>query len=162
MIVVADTGPLNYLVLIGEVAVLEPLYTRVVVPDAVAGELRAAKAPTAVQAWIRQPPKWLEVLPDPPPDPTLAFLDAGERAALALAEVLRADVVLIDDRAGRSEAKHRQLHVTGTLGVLADAHLAGLLDFDQALGRLRATSFRVSPYIESLARDRLDRPAGEP
>jgi predicted nucleic acid-binding protein len=32
MIVIADTGPLNYLVLIGEVGVLEPLYTRVIVP----------------------------------------------------------------------------------------------------------------------------------
>ena len=40
MIVVADTGPLNYLVLIEAVNVLHPLYTNVVVPKTVADELR--------------------------------------------------------------------------------------------------------------------------
>jgi predicted nucleic acid-binding protein len=70
------------------------------------------------------------VRPDPPADFTLRFLDLGEAAALALAELLRADEVPINDWAGRSEAQRRHLNVTGTLGVLADAHLAGLLDFD--------------------------------
>src|SRR5450755_3974020 len=74
MIVVADTGPLNYLVLIEAADVLQPLYTHVVVPETVAGELRSAGAPAAVQAWIAQPPDWLEVRPDPPPDPALRFL----------------------------------------------------------------------------------------
>jgi len=32
MIVVADTSPINYLVLIGAVDILEPLYDRVLVP----------------------------------------------------------------------------------------------------------------------------------
>jgi len=41
MIVVADTGPLNYLVLIDVVNILEPLYKRVLIPSAVADELRA-------------------------------------------------------------------------------------------------------------------------
>jgi|SRR5208282_5293717 len=39
MIVIADTGPLNYLVLIGEVDVLPPLCTRVIMPEAVVKEL---------------------------------------------------------------------------------------------------------------------------
>jgi predicted nucleic acid-binding protein len=42
MIVVADTGPLNYLVLIEAVDVLEPLYRHVVVPRTVVEELRIA------------------------------------------------------------------------------------------------------------------------
>jgi hypothetical protein len=42
MIVVADTGPLNYLVLIEAVDVLQPLYKHVVVPKTVAEELRSA------------------------------------------------------------------------------------------------------------------------
>jgi predicted nucleic acid-binding protein len=33
MIVIADTGSLNHLVLIGEVEVLKPLYRRVIVPE---------------------------------------------------------------------------------------------------------------------------------
>jgi predicted nucleic acid-binding protein len=155
MIVVADTGPLNYLVLAGAVGVLQPLYTRVIVPETVVAELKVAGAPAAVRTWIAQPPDWLEVRPDPPCDPTLPFLDPGESAALTLAELLKADQVLIDDWAGRTEAERRRLHVTGTLGVLADAHLAGLLHFDSALVRLRTTNFRLSAEVERLVRRRL-------
>ena len=155
MIVVADTGPLNYLVLIGVAHVLQPLYTRVIVPETGAEELKGAGAPAVVRAWITQPPDWLDVRPDPSPDPTLQFLDPGEGAALTLAELLKADGVLIDDWAGRSEAARRHLKVTGTLGVLADAHLAGLMDFDQSLLRLLSTNFRLSAEVERLVRRRL-------
>jgi hypothetical protein len=98
--------------------------------EAVVRELRAAGAPAVVRIWIARPPAWLEVQPDPPPDPTLGFLDPGEAAALTLAQLLNADELLIDDWAGRAEAARRNLRVTGTLGVLADAHQAGLVDFD--------------------------------
>ena len=47
------------------------------------------------------------------------------------------------------------MHVTGTVGVLADGHLAGLLDFDQALARLRTTNFRLSAEVERLVRRRV-------
>src|ERR1019366_5006912 len=109
-----------YLVLIGSVDVLSPLYTRVIVPQSVIDELADAAAPDAVRAWIAQPLAWLEVRPDPPSDPTLDFLDAGEKAALTLAQSLKADRLLIDEHAGRAEAERRHLRVTGTLGVLAD------------------------------------------
>ncbi len=95
MIVTADTGPLNYLVLIGAVEVLHPLYSRVIVPQAVIQELTDTQAPAAVRAWIAALPAWLEVRPDPPSDPTLGFLDPGERAALTLAQLLNADELLI-------------------------------------------------------------------
>ena len=39
MIVIADTSPLNYLVLIGEADILQRLYRRVVIPEAVLREL---------------------------------------------------------------------------------------------------------------------------
>jgi predicted nucleic acid-binding protein len=155
MIVIADTGPLNYLVLIGAADVLQPLYTRVIVPEAVVRELRAAGAPGAIRAWIAQPPAWLEVRSDPPPDPTLDFLDPGESAALTLAQLLDADELLIDDRVGRAEAARRNLRVTGTLGVLADAHLAGLLDLEQAITRLQSTNFRLDPELERIVRRRI-------
>ncbi len=90
--------------------------------------------------------------PDPPSDPDLGFLDPGERAALTLAQMLNADELLIDEQAGREEASRRRLHVTGTLGVLADAHLAGLFDFEQALALLRSTNFRLSAEVERLVR----------
>ncbi len=105
MIVVADTGPLHYLVLVEAVEVLTPLYSRVIVPQMVASELRNVAAPAAVRGWIGQPPPWLEILPDPPPDPNLASLDPGERAAITLALSLGAERLLIDDWAGRAESR---------------------------------------------------------
>jgi predicted nucleic acid-binding protein len=56
MIVVADAGPLQYLVRIGAVDVLAPLYQRVLVPQTVASELQQNNAPAAIRAWIAQPP----------------------------------------------------------------------------------------------------------
>jgi predicted nucleic acid-binding protein len=55
--------------------------------------------------------------------------------------------VLIDDQAGRREAMRNGLKVAGTLAVLDDADRAGLLDFDQAVGRLRQTTFRLSQAV---------------
>ena len=40
MVVIADTSPLNYLILIGHVDVLKELYGEVVIPRAVLVELR--------------------------------------------------------------------------------------------------------------------------
>jgi predicted nucleic acid-binding protein len=142
--------------------VLEPLYARVIVPESVVEELSQTGTPAPVQVWIRQPPSWLEVRADPPSDPTLDFLDPGERAALGLAEALNADELLIDEQAGRAEAERRGLHVTGTLGVLADAYVAGLIDFDRALARLRSTNFRLSAEVERLVRRRMEAEKNKP
>jgi predicted nucleic acid-binding protein len=152
VIVVADTSPLNYLILIAEVDVLAPLYTSVVVPHSVAAELSEFRTPALVRTWIAQPPAWLAIAPDPPPDETLTALDPGERAAIALAVSLHASRLLIDDADGRAEAERRSLQVTGTLGVLAAAHQRGMLDFDKAVERLSSTSFYVSPRLLATAR----------
>ena len=50
MLVVADTSPINYLVLLEQTAVLPALYTRVWLPPAVLRELRDAEAPEPVRA----------------------------------------------------------------------------------------------------------------
>ena len=60
-IVVADTGPINYLILIGHIDVLPVLFEKVILPSAVRGELTEPHAPVAVQNWIAAAPGWLEV-----------------------------------------------------------------------------------------------------
>jgi predicted nucleic acid-binding protein len=155
MIVVADAGPLQYLVRIEAIDVLSSLYHRVLVPQTVARELQRTNTPASVRAWIVQPPAWCEIRPDPAADPTLAFLDPGERAAIPLALSVRADRLLIDDLAGRAEAKRRHLRVTGTLGVLIDAHWSGFLDFEWGIGELRKTNFYLSDEVIALAREEL-------
>ncbi len=60
MIVVADTSPINYLVLIGHIEILPQLYVRILIPPAVWKELRDAQTPSSVRAWAAQVPAWLE------------------------------------------------------------------------------------------------------
>jgi predicted nucleic acid-binding protein len=156
VIVVADASPIHYLVLIEVVDVLQPLYTHVVVPESVAQELKQTAAPEGIQRWIVAPPDWCEVRPDPPSDPALEkFLDRGERAAISLAALLPADRVLIDEWEGRNEAARRKLRVTGTLGVLAEAHQHNLLDFEAAFARLEQTNFYMSVELVNHMRRRL-------
>lgn len=64
-LVVADTGPLNYLVLIEAIDVLPRLFEQILVPAAVYDELAHADAPVPVRAFIAQKPAWLEVRPNP-------------------------------------------------------------------------------------------------
>jgi predicted nucleic acid-binding protein len=152
MIVVGDTGPLNYLVLIGQVDILPSLFSRVVIPRAVASELESTRAPGPVRRWIGNPPTWLDIHPDPVEDGTMTTLDFGERAAITLALLINAPQILMDDKDGRIEAERRNLKVTGTLGIVVEAHLRGLLDFDSTLARLSKTSFYLSPRLVAMIR----------
>jgi predicted nucleic acid-binding protein len=50
---------------------------------------------------VENPPAWLEVrAASPVEDPSMPPIDDGEKAAIALAVALRADLVLMDDRVG--------------------------------------------------------------
>jgi predicted nucleic acid-binding protein len=148
MVVVADTSPINYLVLIEQIDLLTRLYTRILIPPAVLAELKHPLAPKPVRDWACDTPKWLEVL-SPKDSLTLARLDLGETEAIALATEMHAEVLLIDEQAGRQEAVRRGLRVVGTLSVLDEADQAGLVSFDQAVAQLRKTSFRVSQAVIS-------------
>lgn len=68
MIVVSNTSPLGYLVLIQSIDVLPELFGRVVVPETVAEELSHPKAPDGVRAWIADPPSWLDMVSPTAPD----------------------------------------------------------------------------------------------
>ncbi len=129
MIVVADTSPINYLVLIAQIDLLAGLYTRILIPPAVLAELKHPLAPKPVRDWADNAPKWLGVL-SPKSSLILPKLDLGESEAIALATEVHADVVLIDEQAGRQEALRRGLKVAGTLSVLDEADQAGLVIFD--------------------------------
>jgi predicted nucleic acid-binding protein len=86
---VADTGPLHYLVLIGEIGIIPTLIDEVLIPPEVRDEIDRPQTPAPVRAWIAAPPPWLRVQPSPQLDTAagLARLDPGERAAIALARV---------------------------------------------------------------------------
>jgi len=148
-LVVADTSPLNYLILIGEVEILPALFEKVVVPEVVGDELRHDEAPDAVRRWIVKPPPWLEIAPRErdTKDADLRDLDEGERAAILLATRIGAELLLMDDRAGVSIARTRGFAVTGTLGILDLAASRGMIRLNEAVERLKNTSFRYQPEI---------------
>ena len=141
--IVADTTPLNYLVLIQATDILPELYRMVLIPPAVKAELVHANTPAVVRAWISQPLAWLEVVSlKQPVDSTLEHLDAGEREAISLASELQAILLLMDERDGVTIARHRGLKVVGTLAALDLAAAHGLVDLQTMFDRLRATTFR--------------------
>lgn len=145
MIVVADTSPFNYLILIDSIDVLPALYQHVLVPHAVMDEMLSPFAPAKVRVWAQNPPDWLTTLsPSGAPTQFSAILDAGESQAIQLAEEINADWLLIDESAGRREARKRGLKLVGTLGILSEAHQNGFLDFTVATNLLRQTNFRLS------------------
>ncbi len=147
-IVVADTGPIRYLVLIGQADLPARPFGAISVPATVADELRHPNARDEVRAWAADAPPWLSVHPDPLEFlPELRRLDLGERAAIGLAGAVGAGLLLIDDRAGVAAARKLGFRVTGTLGVLVEAAGHGLLDLSAAFAALRATNFHHSPAL---------------
>jgi predicted nucleic acid-binding protein len=157
MIVISDTSPINYLVLIGKQDILPMLFGQVIIPKAVLRELQTSATPPQVRRWVANRPVWLEMRPPTaPPETGLSHLDEGEREAIQLAEELKADLLIIDERAGREEALKRSLPVIGTLGLLERAAAAGMLDFALVLAELKAHKFFVAPALE---RDFLERDA---
>lgn len=151
-VVVADTSPINYLVLIDCVDILRRLYTRIVIPEEVFSELTDVGAPPQVAAWIRTQPPWIEVR-SVPIDGSLLLeaseseLDAGEVAAIQLALAEHDSLLLIDEAAGRAVASRLGVANTGTLGVLLAGTREGMVDLKASLDRLQRTNFRISQAL---------------
>jgi len=152
MIVVSDTSPLSYLVLIELHDLLPKLLNRVLIPEAVHRELLSAGAPEPVRRFLAEAPGWLEVRPSPETSNPPGHLDSGERDAISLALLVRADMVLLDERKGRQAAREHGLRVSGTLGVIRAAAHRNLVTLEDALARLEKTNFRASPRLLKILR----------
>ena len=146
--VISDAGPLHYLILVEAVDILPRLFGHVLIPDAVAIELSRPATTPAIRAWLDAAPAWLDRR-QASDTPYLSAWPrgAGERAAIALAQSVDAQLLLIDDRAGGTVARSHGLETTGTLGVLVRAAQLGLMDLRTVLSRLRATNFRCRPEL---------------
>jgi predicted nucleic acid-binding protein len=153
MIVVSNTTPLNYLILIDSAHVLPALFGRVYAPSAVLKELSHPKTPEAVRAWASNPPSWLTV--QDPAQIGPSKLGQGEAAAIALALELNAERVLIDDRDASREAVRSGLNVVGTLNILEEAAKRSLLDIEQKTKELKQTNFRASDQLYKAVLERV-------
>ena len=154
MRIVADTGPLNYLIQIEAIWILEHLFTEVIIPAGVIKELMAEAAPVAVRKWALDLPLWCSVHPASEkrlaPIPGLSSVDLE---VLALARANQ-DAVILDDFAARNAAKQLGLKIIGTLGVVELAAARKLVNLSQTIAKLKQTNIRISDelYAAALAR----------
>lgn len=149
MVVVADSSPLNYLVLIDVIQILPELFGQVFIPEAVSRELQSVDAPPKVAAWMLRPPSWLRTKKASPlGDEELNKLGAGEREAIAIALAHQSEaLLLIDEGRGRRQAEQRQVRFMGTLGILDQAAARGLIELPSVIERLLQTNFYVTPSL---------------
>ena len=158
-VVVSDTSPIWALAFLGLLELLHEIYVCVSVPPQVAVELREGRSLPRVDAadfdyfLVQSVTNEQRVLI------LEQYLDPGEAEAIALAEEIGAERLLMDERDGRAVAISLGLSVIGTLGILAEAKRRGLIpEIAPLLRRLREENrFRLS---ESLVRDVLSE-AGE-
>lgn len=108
---------------------LQQLYGRIIVPQAVIGELQAGQqegydVPDCdAYSWMR-----IKTVALPSVLKLITNLGPGEAEALALALTQPADLVILDDSLARQVAASQHIHYTGTLGILIQAKQRGLID----------------------------------
>ena len=147
-LVVADNSPIAYLCEINQIDLLHKLFGDINVPAAVYQEHRHPRTPASVRLWALNPPPWLKIdSTSEVDDPATRHLDAGERAAIALADRLHADLILMDERRGTSVCRAKGFEATGTLGILIRGANRGWVDLADAFQRLKSTNFRHSPEM---------------
>lgn len=74
-------------------------------------------------------------------------IDRGEQEAIMLATTLDADLILIDDLAGRKAARRKGLPVIGLLGILKTASDKGLVNLKDSVEMLKITNFRIANHL---------------
>ncbi len=128
MIVVSDSSPLIALASVGCLELLQTLYGRVVVPEAVRDEVlgdieRQGAREILAADWIdvRQASDTIDLYL------ARTLVHAGEAEAIGLAIELDAELLIVDERRARDLAETMGLRITGVAGVLLEAKSRGLI-----------------------------------
>lgn len=126
--VVSNTTPIISLLKLNRLDLLSHLYKKIHIPSAVYKEIEAGKAKGYYQDLSKI--DWIDIVEIQDKQAVKYFLDldAGEAEAIVLATEINADLIILDEKLGRFHAKHADLKVTGTIGVLIKAKVAGLIN----------------------------------
>lgn len=155
MIVVADASPLTALLHLSQLDLLIRLYGNIIIPQAVAKELRSLTGFGYNISFLHQSPEFTIIQ-----STDILFqqvlqqhLDSGESEAIALARELKADWLLIDEKLGTKFAIKEKIPCKGVIGVLIEAKQNGLIAEIKPLLEilLNELGFRVSKKILQLA-----------
>lgn len=140
--IISDTSCLILLEKIGELYILNKLFGNITTTSEVAEEFG------------QQLPPWFEIK-DPKDKNYQAIIEAsvdkGEASAIALAIELDDCLLIIDDLKGRKFAHQLGLTIIGTIGVIVDAKLAGIIrSVKPILSKIKSTNFRITEKLELL------------
>ena len=162
MIIVSDTIPIISLMKIDQLDLLEKLFKKVKIPVAVYHELTTnqkfkqeaelIKSKTFIDVARVVDTKSVSILQ------RATGLDKGESEAIVLAEEIKANLLLMDERKGRLVAKQMGNQITGTLGVIINAYEENLITSEvtlQCFEQLKNSGIRISDSLYSSLIDRL-------
>jgi predicted nucleic acid-binding protein len=125
--VVSNTTPIISLLKLNQLDLLKHLYKQIYIPLAVYNEIEAGKA----KGFYKDLSKldWIKIIEIQDKQAVKFFLDldSGEAEAIVLSTELNADLIILDEKLGRFHAKHADLKVTGTIGILLKAKTDGLV-----------------------------------
>ena len=154
MIVVSDTTPLITLMKAGRLSILHGLFGEVMIPEAVFSELTSNET-FKDEADIIRSSAYIKVV-KVRDGRQVSFLqratglDLGESEAIIYADEEKADLLLIDEAAGRRVAQNMKLPITGSVGILIKAFQSGIItaeEADDALYRVRRANRHISEKL---------------
>lgn len=125
--IVSNTTPILSLIKLNRLDLLQKLYAEVFIPTAVYREIEAGRkkkyyTDLAEIDWIN-----IVEIKDKQAVKYFLDLDEGEAEAIVLATELNADLIILDEKLGRFHAKHANLRLTGTVGILIKSKKEGFI-----------------------------------
>lgn len=151
MIVVSNTTPLIGLATIQRFDLLQHLFGKIYIPQAVYDEAVTAGREQGGAKEEVSTADWIETVPVKDQlavDVLLDELDRGEAETIVLARELDADWILMDEKKGRRKVTELGLDKIGTVGILLKAKQVGLLpQIRPDVERLRAQGFSISQRV---------------
>lgn len=128
-VVVCNTTPILTLLGIDVFDVLEKLYDKIIIPNAVFQEIEQGKHKIYKSLTQLQWVEVKEVQDKSLVEELTKYLDAGEAEVIALGKELNADLVIIDEKKGRNFAQLNNLICVGSLGILLKAKENNFIPF---------------------------------
>ncbi|MBQ6503367.1 MAG: DUF3368 domain-containing protein [Flexilinea sp.] len=160
MIVVSDTTPLITLMKAEKLYVLHSLFGEVLIPEAVFSEVTDNES-FKEEADIIRNSEYIRVV-KVNDGSQVSFLqratglDLGESEAIIYADEIKADLLLMDEAAGRRVAQNMKIPITGSTGILIRAFQSGIIteeEADDAFNRIRKANRHISEKLMSKALD---------
>jgi len=144
MKVVSNSSPIIFLSSIEKLDLFKSEFGSILIPEAVYKEITTKNLSGSNEV---QRSEWIKVMTVKNPDliSLLPLLDIGEKEAIILAIEQAADLLLLDDLAGRRAAMMYGINIMGTLGFLKVMHRKHRIsNLKDVLNNLQETGFWMS------------------